>query len=393
MNKRMKEIEARKAEIRSMLEGTETVNLEELEAELKRLNDELEELKKRQEMADKINTDEAQEDEAHAIEKPKSMEVRTKMENNTTFDSIEYRKAFMQYVKTGQMQEEFRAAAMTTSNGAVIPTVIADKIVAKIEDYGNILPRVTRVSVQGGYSVPVSSLVGAAQWMTEATLASNGAAVDDVNTTPVVFANNPLVKAIGLSFVLQNTSIDAFETYVAEAVSKAMAKALETAIVTGDGSGKPTGILSATPAKNVTLTAACPTYKDLIKMVKAVPAGYRDNACIITNMATTYDLLGIVDTAGQPVGKVNYGIDGAPIMSILGFNIVTTDAISDLDTASSGDVVAAVLQLDRYVLNMAHDIDLVKYVDNATRNTVYQSFALCDGKVVDANGLIFVKKG
>lgn len=128
-------------------------------------------------------------------------------------------------------------------------------------------------------------------------------------------------------------------------------------------------------------------------MAKVVPAGYRDGAAIVTNMATAYDLLGIVDQQGQPVGKVNYGIDGAPIMSIMGMPIVTTDAIADLDSASSGDVVAAVMQLDKYVLNMAHDVDLVTYIDNATRNKVYQSFALCDGKVVDANGLVFVKKG
>ena len=43
-------------------------------------------------------------------------------------------------------------------------------------------------------------------------------------------------------------------------------------------------------------------------------------------------------------------------------------------------------------MNTAYDIDLVTYIDNATRNKVYQSVAAVDGKLVDKNGLVFINK-
>ena len=66
--------------------------------------------------------------------------------------------------------------------------------------------------------------------------------------------------------------------------------------------------------------------------------------------------------------------------------------MKDYDAAAKNDTVAFAVQLDRYIINTAYDIDLVTYIDNATRNKVYQSVSLVDGKLVDANGLVFINK-
>ena len=53
--KRMQEINARKAELRSMLQGTDEVNLDEIEKELRELDTEYQALEKRKATIDGIN--------------------------------------------------------------------------------------------------------------------------------------------------------------------------------------------------------------------------------------------------------------------------------------------------------------------------------------------------
>jgi hypothetical protein len=42
---------------------------------------------------------------------------------------------------------------------------------------------------------------------------------------------------------------------------------------------------------------------------------------------------------------------------------------------------------------MAYQPDMRVYTEDATRNKVYQSMLLADGKMVDKNGLVAIKKG
>ena len=111
------------------------------------------------------------------------------------------------------------------------------------------------------------------------------------------------------------------------------------------------------------------------------------------NESTFYEFYGMTDANGQPIARVNFGVDKEPEYMLFGQRVVVTDWMKDYETAKSSDVVAFAVQLDKYVINTAHQIDLVTYIDNATRNKVYQAFAALDGKLVDTNGLVFVTKG
>ena len=102
--------------------------------------------------------------------------------------------------------------------------------------------------------------------------------------------------------------------------------------------------------------------------------------------------MNVVDKNGQPVARTNQGLDGNVNYEIYGTKVVVTDWMKDLTSAAKGETVAFAVQLDKYVMNTAYDIDLVTYIDNATRNKVYQSVAAVDGKLVDKNGLVFINK-
>lgn len=170
-----------------------------------------------------------------------------------------------------------------------------------------------------------------------------------------------------------------------------MVKAMESVIINGTGAGQPKGILKETAAKTVELSKVL-AYNDIINVKKAIPAAYCTGAVIVMNEATFYAFLSIVDKNGQPVARMNQGIGGNPNFEIFGTRVIVTDWVKDYDAAGKGETVAFIVQLDRYVMNTAYDIDLVTYIDNPTRNKVYQSVAAVDGKLVDKNGLVFITK-
>lgn len=395
----LQEIEARKAAILEGSKNADLAQLESLNKEMDKLNAEAEEIRKaeaqqvekRKEIAEKINNNEIETTQIQEEVRKQNLVENKGDKMNTQFDSVEYRNAFMEFAKTGQMSEEFRAVAMTSSNSAVIPVTVLNQIVEKLESYGNILPLVTKMNYPAGVAIPTSELASPAVWTTENDMSTNGIAVEGKVTGSVTFAAYPLVKAIGLSFLARVQTLSAFEAAIANNVSAAMAKAMESAIVNGTGSGQPKGILKETAAKTVELSKTL-TYEDILKIKKAIPSAYRTGAVLVMNEATFYSFLAIVDKQGQPVARMNQGLNGEPNFEIFGTKVVVTDWMKDYDSATKGETVAFIVQLDKYVMNTAYDIDLVTYIDNATRNKVYQSVAAVDGKLVDKNGLVFITK-
>ncbi len=394
----LKEIEARKKEILKETESADLTKLDALNKEMDDLNEEarkaeLEAIEKRNVIADKINTGEIETKIIEAETKKVNLVENRSSDKNmkNQLDSVEYRNAFMEFAKSGVMAEEFRAVAMTSGNSAVIPVTVLNQIVERLESYGNILPLITKMNYPAGVAIPTSELASPAVWTTENNLASTGIAVEDKVTGSVTFAAYPLVKAIGLSFLARVQTLSAFEAAIANNVSAAMAKAMEAAIISGTGSGQPKGILKETAAKTVELSKTL-AYEDIIKIKKAIPSAYRTGAVLVMNEATFYSFLSITDKQGQPVARMNQGIDGNPNYEIFGTKVIITDWMKDYDAAGKGETVAFVVQLDKYVMNTAYDVDLVTYIDNATRNKVYQSVAAVDGKLVDKNGLVFINK-
>ena len=381
----LKDIETRKAQIAEECKKASGADLDKLYKEMNDLKAKEEEIRKQQDemekrkyIADQINKNEIV---------TKKIDEKKEPNNMYTVDSNEYRKAFMDYVLSGEMTPEFRSVATTADNGAVIPTAVMNTVVEKMEQYGNILPLVRKLSYPAGVVVPTSALATEAKWMQE------GAAVDvnGKSTVAVTFGAYELAVAIGISFKAHIQSLSAFEAAIAENVSRAMVKALEKAIISGDGAAKPKGIVTETvpEVRKVTLSAKL-GYKDIVNMVKAIPSAYKDGAVLTMNENTFLDMATVVDNNGQPVAHVNYGVDGEPIAALLGKKVVFTDYLPDLTSAKTGDVVAFAFQYDKYILNTAYQMDLVTYTEDATRNKVYQSIGMYDGKVVDNNGLVLV---
>lgn len=381
---RIQEIETRKAELLKESEQ-ENADLAKIKSEMESLNAELVEIRKaaeRKKIADMMDSGDVKGNE---IETRKGNE---KVENK--FESVEYRKAFMAYVTKGAaLPVEYRDAAGMSDIGAVIPQVIVNQIIEKAEQYGNILPLVRRLAYPAGVVVPTSVLSATGRWI------NDGDAVQKEKkaVTKITFGAYELAASIGVTFAASVMSLSVFENAVIENVARAMVKALEQAIISGNGNGKPTGIINTeVDAKQKVALSATLGFKDIVRIFKAIPAAYSAGVKIFMNESTFYDFIAITDNNGQPVARVNYGVDGAPSRSLFGRQIVTTDYLPSLDAAKAGETVAFAFDPQYYVLNTAYNMDMVRYVDNDTRTNVFQSVAIVDGKVVDANGLVLVNK-
>lgn len=376
---RIDEIKARKVEIRSLIDSADMETLKAFQDELAILNEEAEELRTREGIAKQLETN-------NNLGNSLNLKGLNEM-NNISLESQEYRSAFMEYVTKGtEIPAEFRAAATSVSadNGAVIPTTVLNEIVTKLEKYGDILPRVRRVSYPAGVTVPTSATKFEAVWQNENAVGES----QKMTTASISFTAYQLRCNAGVSFHMDVRSLAAFESALVKNVVDAMGKALEKAIIAGTGTGQPTGITAATAVAKVDATAC--DYATLVKAVKAVPSAYKKDFVFIMNEGTALNFATMVDKNGQPI--INAGIVQTPQYRFLGHDVVLTDALPDFDAAATTNTVAVLFDLSKYMLNTSYEVDLYTYTDNATRQKVYDSIALVDGKVIDANGLVFINK-
>ena len=391
MDKRLKEILARKMEIRKALEGTEKVDLAALEKELQDLEAEETELRRRQEMANNINTNngEANDPEVRNVPKPGAPLANPEDQLGT----MEYRKAFMTYVRTGVMAPELRnnANTLTTDIGAAIPTPTMNRIVEELKTYGNILPLVTLTNYLTGVAIPTSATKPVASWVNEGV----GSDRQKKTTGSIIFGHFKLRCAVSVSLEAEYMSISAFEAALVSNIVEAMATALEKAIIDGDGTDRPTGILhvpsGATVGKTVSVSAL--SYDTLTDAEAELPTAYENGAVWVMSKKTFMGFVGMVDEQGHPIARVDHGINGAPERYLLGRQVVLTDNVKTFASASTGECFGFLFRMKDYMLNTNLNIGIKTYEDNDTDDIIRKSVMVVDGHPVDTHSLVKLVKG
>lgn len=313
------------------------------------------------------------------------------IENMT--NSIGYRKAFMNYVVNGTaIPSEFKNAAGPTKTGdvgEVIPETVLSKIVEKMEATGMILPLVTRTSYKGGVKIPTSSVKPTASWVAEGA----GSDKQKKTTSYISFGYNKLRCAISNSLEVDVMALPFFETTFINNVVEAMTKAIEQAIIDGDGSAKPKGILNENATETITIAKGNTiTYTDLVNAEAALPLAYENGAVWFMTKKTFMECVGMVDSSGQPIARVNYGINGRADRTLLGRRVILNDYMSSAATTSAAATVAFLFNPTDYVLNTNLNMTIKKYEDNDTDDMVTKAIMLVDGKVVDKNSLVVISK-
>lgn len=319
--------------------------------------------------------------------------------NNTQedlFNSIEYRKAFMNYVINGTpIDGQFKNEAGPTKKsdvGAVIPETVLTKIIEKIQATGMILPLVTRTSYKSGVSIPTSSVKPVATWVAEGGKSDR----QKKTTGSIIFGAYKLRCAVSNSLEVDVMSLPIFESTLIKNVAEAMVIALETAILKGTGSGQPKGLLKETveAGQNIDIEqSGSPEIKQLEDAEAALPLAYENGAVWLMTKKTFMKYASLKDSVGQPIGGVNYGIAGKKERTLLGRTVILNDYMdSYVDQPDSSIIVAALFRMEDYILNTNYDMGIKKYEDNETDDIVTKAVMLADGKVVDKHSLVTITK-
>lgn len=317
------------------------------------------------------------------------------------FESAEYKKALMNYVMKGApMPEKFRnadAGTVSSEAAAVIPQTTVQKIIDKIEAEGGILSEITRTAYKGGVAIPVADAKPTAYWVSEGATTGDGIDTQQVTLgTSITFGYYKLRVAVRLSLEVTVMAWPVFEAHVVKVIAVAIRKALEAAVVSGNGSGKPKGILAETvvSGQNVDITEGNNiTYVNLVEADALLPTGYADGARWYMTRYTFYNqVVGLKDTTGQPIARVDHGLDGKPVARILGREVTFIEnGLADFAASVAADTIVAFLfKPDDYWMNTNYELALKKYTDEKTDDECMKSIMLVDGKVIDKNSLVTV---
>ncbi|QUI24879.1 phage major capsid protein [Vallitalea pronyensis] len=340
-------------------------------------------------------------DGAKAAMKPEGNLDNQVPDYEDVYNSKEYRVAFMNYCKTGIMDDKFQNAdtyTSTTDAGALVPTTIMEEIIKKMESYGHIFNRVRKSNIKGGVEVPILTLKPAANWIGESSTSDRQKV--EANTK-VSFSYHGLECKVAISLLADITTLSIFETTITQLIVEAMIKALDIAIIKGTGTGQPKGITVDTriPAGNIiTLSAAdFVTWEGWKKKVFAkIPLAYRAGGSFIMAAGTFEGYIdGMVDANGQPIGRINYGISNGPQERFGGREVVLVedDVITPYESAATNDIVTVFCKLSDYDINSNMQMTMYRWLDHDTNQWVDKAILIADGKILDPNGVIIVKKG
>lgn len=329
----------------------------------------------------------------------KAKEARDDSEDR--FDTMEYRKAFMNYVLRGARSEALQSRAdattATTDISAVIPTTIMNKVVEKMADYGRIFARVSKTNIKGGVEIPTASLKPTASWVTEGSVADKQ---KKTITGKISFSYYKLQVRVAVTLEADTVSLPVFEATIAGNINEAIVVALEEAIIAGagSGSGQPLGITKDTsvPAGQIIELAAADLskYNKWTEVFGKVPRKYRAGTVLILNDSDWNKyLVGMVDANGQPVARTTYGLDGLQTERFLGKEVLPVeDYLTEFDAASVGDIFGVICRLEDYMINSNMQLTFRRYFDEDTDEWISKATLLCDGKLADPNGVVLLKK-
>ena len=413
LEKLLQQSEQRKAEALENIKKAE--NLEELdiaELALRKANIDIESIKRQMEQNNlPPESRKAQQQTEQKTFTPLATYANTENEQDI-YNTMEYRKAFQNYVLKGEpILEKFsekRANEMTTVSdiGAVIPTTIQNKVIEDMTIEGKILSRINQTSYQGGIEIPISDINITAKWLESENEVSDEQKAE--MNAKLTFNYHVLEARVAIGLLSATVSLPLFEATVVAQLKKAMTRALEIAMIEGNGNGQPLGFTKYTLPVNqvITMTESdIGTVKKWAEVESEIPESYEDSVIYVMAKKTWEMYLNsMTDTTGQKIGLGRINEKGQKILN--GREVLTVDKLPSFVSAKTGDIFAVVVDLSQYCLNSNLAMYYKKYFDEDKNKWIHKALTIADGKMaigtiekngstklVGAKGLLYIKKG
>lgn len=349
------------------------------------------ELKK---LIDEIDATIKAEDEARKMdmeENKKETSEETEQKENESIEKEE--RAFVDFIVTGEEKRANSPGMSYGSNGAIVPTTIAKKIIEKVKELSPIYEKVEKFNTKGTLEIPVYDVDSDA---TSPTGNVNVAYQGDEFTSLV--AGQGKFKSVELKGyshgalsvisrkLLNNTDID-ITNFLTNKIAQAFAEFWEKELLVGTGStnNHMTGAISTTnlvATGNTTYTAANAAKIDkLIDLQLAVPQQYQKNAIWIMNKAVFTELRKVKDGNGNYYMAYGKGLTGGFDWEFLGKPVYISGNMPAATIANNIPVLYG--DFSGMAMKISQDLEIQlmreKYIDKNAVGIV--GWAECDSKV------------
>lgn len=320
-------------------------------------------------------------------------------ESENPYDSMEYRKAFMKYVQTGEWNYRADETLITTDVGKIIPNTIMNEFLKEIKVYGQLYNRVRKLNIKGGVEFPIEDLVPTVTWITETTV-SETQAVPEINRS-ISFGYHIVEARLAQSLLSQVVSLNYLETEMARLLAEAFVKEFDRVILKGTGIGQPLGILKdtrieATHQIQFTTSDMADWTKFRKNLFAKIPLAYRGQGVFVMTAGTwESNIMTLKDSNNRPLYQETYNpVTGNLECRFAGREVILVepDMLADFDTASTGDVWGLYFRPTDYAINTNLQIGFKRWFDDNKNKYVNKGLCIMDGKMLDVNGAFILKK-
>ena len=234
-----------------------------------------------------------------------------------------YNEAFWDTMHTGMPHNALKEGSDGTG-GYLVPDTYHDRIVKALADR-NVLRQISKViTTTHRTHIPVAKNVDAADWIPENTAIK----FLDAEFGEVILDAYKLVTSIRASDeMLEDNGID-LEKYILDMFSERIGKAEEKAFISGDGNGKPLGLIHQAELGVMSEVDGDITMDDMVNLEYALSSEYRDNAVWLMSTDAYNRLRRIPHYLGHGVWR-NDLKEGDPIR-LFGYPIYICHAMDDV---------------------------------------------------------------
>lgn len=295
--------------------------------------------------------------------------------------------AYYERSEVKEFYEQFknlRSIRSVEGSDLLIPEVVVNRIMDMLGDYTTLYPLVEKIRVKGTTRILIDTDTTPAEWMEQKAAITTGNVgtigyidFDGFKTGKVTFVDN---------YILQDSIIN-LDTYVTKKIARAIALALDLAILKGKGeaSKQPTGIIMSLLPKNIVDVVAS-SWAAVVAPIGLIDTGADSIGDIVavTNRRTYYTkLLGFSihsNASGNDVAK----IPNLNKPDILGIPVVFNNNM-DPNKILYGD-------LSKYTLVERESITIdnsqhVKYLED---QTAFRGKGRFDGKPTKPEAFVLV---
>jgi HK97 family phage major capsid protein len=321
-------------------------------------------------------------------------------------------KAFEEFIRTGASKgleapstKEMSIAGGAADGGAMVPEVIANQIISRAIARSPILGVLRDTLATTSDYVRLVNLRGATTAWSDETSTRNATSTPMLREVRPTHGELYALPAV-TNWLLQDSQFNV-DSFLSENVSDTFAKSLEAAVLYGDGTSKPTGILNDaavltgdadSPQRDADaiqyVAATSDLADDLISLYFTLKPEYRRNAVFVMSSATLAAVRKLRDTNGsgylwQP--NLGGGVDASD-GTLLGKRVITSEELPTLGNSPVSDAILCGDFMQGYELTRIGRMAVIRDQVTTPGKTRFYTAARFGGRLTD-NDSIKVLRG